>query len=65
MFDYAVDRDVELTGPMSLRMWLETDGYDVGVYVRKADAQGNPLLATVPPGLPWQGAHGRAAGNPP
>ncbi len=61
VFDYAIDRDVELTGPMSLRLWLETDGYDadVFVYVRKADAQGNPLLATIPPGLPWQGAHGR------
>lgn len=61
VFDYAIDRDVELIGPMSLRLWLETDGYDadVFVYIRKADAGGNPLLATIPPGMPWQGAHGR------
>jgi uncharacterized protein len=61
VFGYAIDRDVELTGPMSLRLWLESDGYDadVFVYVRKADAQGNPLLAAIPPGLPWQGAHGQ------
>jgi predicted acyl esterase len=61
-FDYTVDRDVELVGPMKLRLWLETEAAydaDVFVYVRKADAEGNPRLATIPPGLPWQGAHGR------
>ena len=61
IFEYTFDRDVELIGPMKLCLWLECDAWDadVFVYVRKADAKGNPLLATIPPGLPWHGAHGR------
>jgi len=63
IFRYKIERDVELIGPMKLRVWLETVGFsfdaDLFVYVGKADADGNPLTSFIPPGDPWPGAHGR------
>jgi predicted acyl esterase len=62
VFEYELDRDLEIAGPMKLRLWLEAEGAedaDVFVYVRKADSNGQPLLADVWPGVPSPGAHGR------
>jgi predicted acyl esterase len=62
VFEYEVDRDLEIVGPMKLRLWLEVEGADdadVFVYVRKADPDGRPLLSPVGPGVPSLGAHGR------
>ncbi|WP_433136853.1 CocE/NonD family hydrolase [Actinomadura nitritigenes] len=61
-FDHVIDRDIEIVGPMKLRVWLEVDtGTDASlfVYVRKADADGQPLLSEVFEGMPCLGAHGR------
>lgn len=61
IFDHVVNREVELIGPMKLRVWVETISFDadIFVYVSKADADGNALPITIPPGTPWPGAHGR------
>jgi predicted acyl esterase len=62
VFEYVAERNFELVGPMKLRLWLEVtagNDADVYVYVRKADASGNPLLPNVWPDVPSVGAHGR------
>lgn len=64
VFDLPVEQDLEIVGPMKLRLWLEVeagDDADVYVYVRKADDEGKPLLAEMWPGtgVSSLGAHGR------
>jgi predicted acyl esterase len=62
VFEYEVDRDLEIVGPIKLRLWLEAigaDDADVFVYVRKAGADGQPLLVEMWPGAPSLGAPGR------
>lgn len=62
IFACSMEKDVEINGPMNLRLWLETDvGYEADVFacVRKVDGQGSVLSARIPPGMPWPGAAGR------
>lgn len=60
IFEFTAAHDVEIVGPIGLKLWLETEAQDadVFVYLRKADANGQPLLHNTPAG-PFIGAHGR------
>jgi hypothetical protein len=61
IFDFTVDRDLELVGPAGAKIWLETvtaSDADLFLYLRKADANGKPLLHEDVSGIS-QGAKGR------
>ncbi|MGW3133647.1 CocE/NonD family hydrolase [Streptomyces sp. NPDC001123] len=54
VFRFAVEREAELLGPLSLQLWIETsEGDDLDVYaaVYKTDADGNVLYHFPFPGL--------------
>lgn len=53
--------DLTLAGPMSLRLWVSSDGHpemDLFVGVSKVDAQGRHVVPDWLPGLPTPGARG-------
>lgn len=58
-FDLAFDEDTEITGYMSLRLWVEADGHDemdIMVNVQKLDEDGNWLPTSIlgePHPGPW------------
>ena len=61
VFEFTTDRDVEIVGPIGAKLWLETvtsSDADLFLYLRKADANGNPLLHVDVSGT-FQGAKGR------
>lgn len=62
VFEYTVDHDVELIGPMKLHLWAQLKGNvdaDFFVYVRKADSDGNAYGIEIAPGNEVLGALGR------
>ncbi|WP_431236182.1 CocE/NonD family hydrolase C-terminal non-catalytic domain-containing protein (plasmid) [Mycolicibacterium psychrotolerans] len=61
-FRTSFTEDVELTGPMAVRLFVSSDGpddVDFYVFVRKLDAAGEPLLPYLPLGVPVPGAKGQ------
>jgi uncharacterized protein len=61
-FHVKFDADIELTGSMAARLYIETeraDDADVYVFVRKCDSEGQPLLPLLPAGAPVLGAKGQ------
>jgi predicted acyl esterase len=52
VFTFAFDRDIELAGPLTLRLWVEADGgddMDLFVKVEKRDRRGRLLFAPIIP----------------
>lgn len=61
-FRYTFTEDTELTGPLALRVLVSTthgDDFDLHVYVRKFDADGNLRLTEFVPGIPMAGNKGQ------
>jgi putative CocE/NonD family hydrolase len=60
VFDITFDEDVEITGHMKLRLWVEAEGaddMDLFVMADKLDPEGNPLRPIVK-GAPFSGFDG-------
>jgi hypothetical protein len=60
-FEYEFSDDVEIVGPITLRLLEATQTWDCEVfaYIRKVGSDGQILVPLLPGGVPWTGAHGR------